>query len=295
MTGHKTHAFWNRSLDETSWGRKRIDRSELPHEYHHGDTYRVEIEPSGSFAWEGGDDFYALPEQQGWTQIQHNWHHYFERVVEGGLLNSVSRIGREEGAERKGVWLDPYGQYVLLHHLLGKYEGLERSRQDEKERRIRELVSSESQEEVLAILGEAGLSEEVEQLRRFLADREEESEDGEYPGIRLDSLKAVSRFLISHDDLPFSAIKADFDGYADLEWFLSSWREEGDDDDMFWGEGDGQVVLRFVTPNLIEFAMLSGPWIGEAERLSLSGTMSHRKMRTIIDLFIGRMVPYGEE
>lgn len=294
MTGHGTHALGSQSLDKFPRGRRKIDLSELHHKHHHGDTYGVELDPSGSPVWVRGDDFYVLAVQPDRLQIQRNLLQSLEGVVDGGLLTAASRVRREERTERKGVWLDPYGQHDLLHHLLGKYETLEGSRQDEKEGRTRKLFLAESQEDVLAILGEAGLSEEVEQLRRYLADREEESEEGEYPGIRLESLKAVSHFLMSNDDLPFSAIKADFDGFADLEWFLSSRREEGVNDDKFWGEGDGQFVLRFVTPNLIEFAMLSGPWIGEAERLSLSGTMSHSKMRAILDLFIRRMVPYGE-
>ena len=153
---------------------------------------------------------------------------------------------------------------------------------------------SENQDEVLEVLIESGLEREVEELQKYLEVRDSETEDGECPGIRLDSLKAVSRFLISHEDLPYSAIKADFDGYADLEWFLPSWLQEGEEDDMFWGEGDGQVVLRFVTSNLVEFAMLSGPWTEDAERLSLSGTMSHSKMRAILSLFLARMVSYDE-
>lgn len=176
--------------------------------------------------------------------------------------------------------------------LLNEYG--EVSHQDERVIRLQELESSENQEKVIDILEESGFYREVEQLHRYLEDRKTSLEDGEYPGIQLDSLKAVSQFLIRHDQLPFSAIKADFDGYADLEWFLSSRRHEGDDDDKFWGEGDGQIVLRFVTANLIEFALLSGPWIEEKERLSLTGTLSHTKMKTILDLFTERMVSYDD-
>ena len=163
----------------------------------------------------------------------------------------------------------------------------------EKQEALEKIVSAEDQEEVLNLLTERGLSTVVEGFRQYLVRREKSLEEGESPGVNLDSLKAVAQFLVSYD-LPHSAIKADFEGNADLEWFLSSRRKENHPDDEFWGEGDGQMILRFVSSKAIEFAVLSGPWVGEKERLSLTGTLSHSKMKAVIDMFIGRVVSYGK-
>lgn len=189
-------------------------------------------------------------------------------------------------------WLESFGvPYQAVVHF-GVREDPDHK---EREENLRKLEESASQDDVLTVLKVAGFSRQVEQLRQHLVNRDAMLEDGEYPGIRFESLQAVSRFLISHSDLPFSAIRSDYDGNADLEWYLSPERAEDDEDDLFWVDGGGQIVLKFVTLNLIEFAMLSGPWLDGAERLSLSGTMSHSKMKIIIEMFIGRMVAYGEE
>ena len=190
-----------------------------------------------------------------------------------------------------GGWRKTFGELRQVEVDFGVWDD---TGQRERAKNLRRLSRSESQEDVLVILESAGLSREVEKLRQYLTDRKSELEEGDYPGIRLESLKSVSRFLISNRDLPYSVIKVDHDGYADLEWYLSSRRIENDIDDMCWVDGGGQIVLRFVTPNLIEFAMLSGPWLDDAERLSLSGTMSHRKMRVILDMFSERMISYYE-
>lgn len=162
-----------------------------------------------------------------------------------------------------------------------------------KEKALEKIVFAEDQEKLLDILTERGFSTVVEGFRQYLVRREKSLEDGESPGVNLDSLRAVARFLVSYN-LPYSAIKADFEGNADLEWFLSSKRNEDHPDDAFWGEGDGQMILRFVSCKAIEFAVLSGPWVDEKERLSLTGTLSHSKMKSIIDMFKGRMVSYGK-
>lgn len=161
-----------------------------------------------------------------------------------------------------------------------------------KKRKVLRVMRSTSQEEVLLALRESGAFGLAEYLQGYLERRKADLEEGEYPGIRLDSLKAAVRFLLLYDDLPYSAIRADFDGYAYHGWFLSSRHSERHEDDVFWVDGDGQITLRFVTLNLIEFAMISGPWLDGAERLSLSGTMSHSKMKIIIGMFFRRMVSY---
>ena len=192
--------------------------------------------------------------------------------------------GKLASDEMLGVWHYGSAQVIVL----------ESPEQEEMERNLRRLAQSDSHDDVLAALDSAGYSKQVEQLRHHLVERDAILEDGEQPGIRFESLQAVARFMVSNRDLPFSSIKVDFSGSADLSWYLSPRRQEHDGDDMFWIDGGGQITLRFVTPNLIEFAMLSGPWTNGAERLSLTGTMSHMKMRAILDMFSNRMISYNE-
>lgn len=218
-------------------------------------------------------------------------HHLSVRVMVAEALSHVFARTRNERLESADRWLKAFEELGQAEVGFDLWEDFA---QKEKAKNLRNLSRAESQDEVLSALEFAGLRREARQLRQYLIGREDEFEDGEFPGIRFESLKAVCRFLISNRDLPHSAIKADSDGYADLEWYLSSRRIENDIDNMCWINGGGQIVLRFVTPNLIEFAMLSGPWLDDAERLSLSGTMSHSKMRVILDMFSERMISYYE-
>ena len=220
------------------------------------------------------------------------WRSTVSRSYLAGILGM--EIVRTQGAQDELAegWFGAYRRLFPARGILDLWEDID---QEEREENLRRLEMADSEDKVFWVLELEGLFREAGQLRQYLKDRRGSLEEEEYPGIRIESLKAVSRFLILNRGLPFSAIKADYDGYADLEWYLSSKRQEGDEDDLHWVDGGGQIVLRFVTPNLIEFAMLSGPWLDGAERLSLSGTMSHKKMRTIIDMFVGRMVAYGDE
>ena len=150
---------------------------------------------------------------------------------------------------------------------------------------------SENEDELLNTLKSGGFSKEAETYRQHLERRKEEFEHCEFTNVKFESLKAVARFLVSHD-LPFSEINADHEGNADLEWLLSSEQEEDDQDEDFWGDGDGHMILRFVSSKSIRFAILSGPWGESKERLSISGNLSHSKMKAVMDLFKERMVSF---
>ena len=154
------------------------------------------------------------------------------------------------------------------------------------------ILNSNDENELMGALCKEGFSDQVEEYRKHLENMRSNSDEEEHSVVRFDTLKAAARFLIENEDLPFSAIESDFDGHAELNWFLSSRRREDHEDDAFWGEGDGNMVLRFLSPTMIEFAMISGPWGESTERLSLSGTLSHSKMKTVIEMFKVRMVGY---
>ena len=159
-------------------------------------------------------------------------------------------------------------------------------------RNLAEIQHSKNEEEVLRILKGAGFSRHVESFRQNIMDYQEYEEEGEQPGVNLDSLKAVARFLVNHRP-PYSDIDMDADGNVGMEWLLSSSQGGLDPDAQFWGEGEGYMAIRFVSSKAIEFAMLSGPWHEGKERMNVSGRFSHSKINTIVEMFAGRMVEYA--
>ena len=159
---------------------------------------------------------------------------------------------------------------------------------EEAEEFLNEVFQADSQERVLEMLSKDGFEREVSGFQQALADVEED--DG-YGDISLDSLKAAARFLISYE-VPYSPMEFDNNGDILLEWMLSADKRENHEDDMFWGEGDSHFILRFISANLIEFALSSGVWDGNRERMILSGRLSHSKMDSILDMFRERIISF---
>ena len=155
-----------------------------------------------------------------------------------------------------------------------------------------QIQHAKNEEKVLHIMGRAGFSRQAESFRQDLMDCLENEEEGEHPGVNLDSLKASARFLVNCSP-PYSDLDMDADGNVGMEWLLSPSQAERDPDAEFWGDGQGYMAIRFVSSKAIEFAMLSGPWHEEKERLNVSGRFSHRKMNKIVEMFAERMVEYA--
>ena len=204
-------------------------------------------------------------------------------------------IGANRGRYLKGVggaWLSNWGSTIESHNVthfwLNRDEDL---RESYKKNRVRELESSKNQEEVIAILEKAGLFRQVESFRQHVSDRNDYVGESDHPDAKLDSLKAAARFLINYDP-PYSDLEADLEGNVEMEWLLSSVSVKPDSDHEFWGEGSGYMAIRFVSSRAIEFAMLSGPWAENRERLKVSGVFSHSKMHSIIKMFRDRVVLY---
>lgn len=154
-----------------------------------------------------------------------------------------------------------------------------------------EIQHSETQDELLGILDRIGFSRQVESFRQHVLDRQEYVGESGHPDAKLESLKAVARFLINYNP-PYSDIEADLDGNVEMEWLLSSEGGKLDIDHEFWGDGSGYMAIRFVSSKAIEFAMLSGPKVEDRERLKVSGTFSHSKVNAIIEMFRDMVVLY---
>ena len=170
---------------------------------------------------------------------------------------------------------------------VSSYFGLVKNR-EQIESALNDIFQSSNHEQVLDTLFQVGFEREVSEFHKELGEIEEDDESSK---VCLDSLKAAARFLITYD-VPYSPMEFDNNGDILLEWMLSADKEEFHEDDMFWGEGDSHFILRFISANLIEFALSSGAWDGSRERMILSGRLSHSKMDSILDMFRERIITF---
>ena len=159
-----------------------------------------------------------------------------------------------------------------------------------------ELFSTETHEEVLTILVQRNLSSYVEDYKSYLDRRQEELEEGESPGIILQSLQSWAWFAVSYAEpknLPCAKFRADFDGCIELIWRLYTDPISNDADNEYWGNGRGIAVLRFYPSYLNSLSILSGPYASEKLRLSLESCLSHEKTQQTIDIFSERFLNAG--
>ena len=163
----------------------------------------------------------------------------------------------------------------------------------EREALRERIFATDTHDEVLDILARNGLSRYVEDYNAYLRWRREGLEEGESPGIILQSLQSWAWFLISYAEptsLPYTMIDADHDGCIELEWRLSPDADENDPDDAYWGNGHGIAVLRFYPSYLNSLSVLSGPYASGKRRLAFEGCLSHVKTQKAIDMFAERFM-----
>ena len=163
----------------------------------------------------------------------------------------------------------------------------------EREALRERIFAAVTHDEILDILARNGLSRHVEDYHAYLKWRREGLEEGESPGIILQSLQSWAWFLISYagpTSLPYAMIDADHDGCVELEWRLSPVADENDPDDAYWGNGHGIAVLRFYPSYLNSLSILSGPYASGKRRLTFEGCLSHVKTQKAIDMFAERFM-----
>ena len=199
--------------------------------------------------------------------------------------DSVQSLDIFEALRRFGESSVDYEKFSRI--FVSSYFGLVKNR-EQIEIALNDIFQSSNQGQVLDILSEVGFEREVSEFQKELAEIEEDDESSK---VCFESLKAAARFLVTYD-VPFSPIEVDHNGDIVLEWMLSADKEENHEDDIFWGEGDSHFILRFISSNLIEFALSSGPWDGDRERMVLSGRLSHSKMDSILDMFRERIISF---
>ena len=141
------------------------------------------------------------------------------------------------------------------------------------------------------------LGRHVENYKAYLEWRQEDLEEGESPGVVLQSLQSWAWFLVSYAQpkkLPLARMKADFDGCIELIWRLSPERVSGDPDNGYWGNGRGIAILKFYPSYLNYLSILSGPYASEKRRLSVDGFLSHTKTQQVLNVFAERLLDGGQ-
>ena len=200
-------------------------------------------------------------------------------------------------------WSDEPGlRYAMLSDMESRFHGrmlvqvFSASNAPQKVRNSelrQELFEANTYEDVLEILHKNNLDNCVHDYLSYLELRQEDLEDGESPGVILQSLQSWAWFLIDCAEpmgLPYAEFNADFDGCVELEWRLSGESRWEDPDAKYWGNGKGIAVLRFYPSLLNAFSILSGPYASEKRRITFEGCLSHTKTKEILSLFSERFL-----
>ena len=185
-------------------------------------------------------------------------------------------------------WGSPY--FVLHWHS-------EDRKETSRERLRKKLFATETHEKVLEVLFQNNFGRYVKDYYAYLNWRQEDLDEGESPGIILQSLQSWAWFLISYaapKKLPFAKVKADFDGCIELVWRLSTEPIQDDPDNEHWGNGRGIAVLKFFPSYLNSLSILSGPYATRKLRLAFDGCLSHVKTQQAIDMFAERFLNAGD-
>ena len=155
------------------------------------------------------------------------------------------------------------------------------------------LFAARAHEEVLGFLSHHSLQRHVDDYLSYIEWRREDLEEGESPGIILQSLQSWAWFTFDYarpKGLPYTKLKADFDGNARLTWRLSDKVLHTGADSEYWGNGYGIAVLKFYPSNLNYFSMMSGPFASERRRLTLEGYLSYERTCQVIDMYAERFL-----
>ena len=153
-----------------------------------------------------------------------------------------------------------------------------------------QIRDTSTSEEVLDILRQRNLCLYVEDYYSYL-DLKSRITGGEH-GFELQSLQSWARFVIDFiekEGFPYSEIRSNRDGCAQLEWRLSEAHDESDWDNEYFGNGRGIVDLTLFPSGLISLSILTGPYVNGKNRISLSGRLSYLKTTEILRLFRSRL------
>ena len=164
--------------------------------------------------------------------------------------------------------------------------------ESQKELDRKEIFASHSHVDVLNVLSRNDLVQYVEDYHRYIEHRQEILEDGESPGIILQSLQSWAWFLIDFvkpSKIPYAKIDADFDGCIELTWRLSSEKLPHDPDNEYYGNGRGLVHLTFFPSYLNYLSVFSGAYEANKQRIGFDGWFSHTKTKQVLHTFSERL------
>ena len=160
-----------------------------------------------------------------------------------------------------------------------------------KEVTKRAIFKAKSHERVLRILAESDLELHAEDYYAHLQSRQEHLEEGESPGVILQSLQSWVWFLIDFAQprqLPYAKFDADFDGCVELSWRLSGESIQNDPDNEYYGNGRGLVHITFFPSHLNYLSVFSGAYVENRHRIGFDGWFSHTKTKQVLDTFMER-------
>lgn len=160
-----------------------------------------------------------------------------------------------------------------------------------------EVFASQTHEDVLDVLSKNKLEEFVQDFADYLVRRQYDLDEGESPGVFVQSLQSWAWFLLDYPELgnlPKAETSADIDGCLEMEWELSCDEIQDDPENEFYGNGRGLAVLTFYPASLNHLSILSGAYTNGKQRITLDCFLSHDKTIQIIDLFAERLVNPNE-
>ena len=156
-----------------------------------------------------------------------------------------------------------------------------------------ELFGTTSHIDVLNMLLWNGQGEIVQKYFKYLDDRSKHLEEGESPGIILQSLQSWAWFLLDYafpTEMPDIHVDADWDGCAYFEWSLIGEEVDGDPDNEYWGSENrtwapGIMTMTFYPNRLVGLGLLSGSYGSNKRRLTLESTLSYDKAIGVLEMF----------
>ena len=157
----------------------------------------------------------------------------------------------------------------------------------------RKIFALHTHDELLEFMAANDLEDYVDDYYDYIQDRQSELEEGESPGVILQSLQSWAWFLIDYalpEQIPNVKLRADFAGCVNLVWRLSEESMPDDPDNEYYGNGRGIITLTFYPSLLNYISVMSGAFGSERRRITFRGEFSHAMTKEIIGLFKERLL-----
>ncbi len=157
----------------------------------------------------------------------------------------------------------------------------------------RKIFALRTHGELLEFMAANDLEDYVDDYYDYLQDRRSELEEGESPGVILQSLQSWAWFLIDYalpEEIPYVKLRADYAGCVNLVWRLSEESMPDDPDNEYYGNGKGIIALTFYPSLLNYISVMSGAFGSQRRRITFRGEFSHAMTKETVALFKERLL-----